>query len=352
MISPSRSAVGSPGHWPQERGVAEQRRRVHVGDDERLLGGGERRGRRRMGVDDRRDVAARAVDPQVKARRRIRLADAERTRAVEHVQRVVDQQPRRLFGLVEREAERQGPEGARRRAARGQLAGEAGLVAFVGEDPGAARQRVARVRDGSRRFGPPRGHRVGDRAVHHLPAATFFSSSWYSAQALAPSTPLALADLIQSWTSGSVRLRTSATKAGLASMICDVRDLQRLEAALVGGVPRLAGEPRERFARDRQDRVLVLLRQLVPLVLVHEEAERRRIEAAGEVGRVLDDLVEVERLDRLGREEGAVGDAGRQQLVRLGRRLDQRRRAERLGRRPRRCRRRCGSSCRPGRRPS
>ena len=37
----------------QERGVVEQRRRIHVGDDERLLGRGERRGRRRMGVDDR-----------------------------------------------------------------------------------------------------------------------------------------------------------------------------------------------------------------------------------------------------------------------------------------------------------
>ena len=145
ISSPSRSAVGRPGQSREERGVVEQRRRVHVGDDQRLLGGGERRRRRRMGVDDRLDVGARAIDPEVKARRRVGLADAERAGALAHVERVVDEQPRRGLGLVECEAERQRPEGAVFGSARGQLAGEAGLVALVGEDPGAARQRGARI---------------------------------------------------------------------------------------------------------------------------------------------------------------------------------------------------------------
>ena len=90
-------AVGGRQAGPvgQEGDVVEQRRRVHVGDDERLLGGGERRSRRRMGVDDRLHVGARAVDPEVKARRRIRLADPVRAVAREHVHGVVDEKPRR-----------------------------------------------------------------------------------------------------------------------------------------------------------------------------------------------------------------------------------------------------------------
>ena len=48
-------AIGGrqPGPVAQERDVVVERRRVHVGDDERLLGRGERRRRRRMRVDDR-----------------------------------------------------------------------------------------------------------------------------------------------------------------------------------------------------------------------------------------------------------------------------------------------------------
>ena len=98
-----------------------------------------------MGVDDRLHVGARAVDPEVEARRRVGLANSVRALAGEDTQRVVDQQPRRFLGLVEGEAERQRPEGAVARAARGQLAGEPRLVAFVGEDPGAARERSARI---------------------------------------------------------------------------------------------------------------------------------------------------------------------------------------------------------------
>ena len=130
--------------------VVEERRRIHVGDDQRLAGGGERRGRRRMGVHDRRHVGAGAVDPEVKARRRIRLADAEGAFPLEHSEVVVDEQPGRFLGLVEGQAERQRPERAVARTARRQLAREARLVAFVGEDPGRARERASRI--GGRSF--------------------------------------------------------------------------------------------------------------------------------------------------------------------------------------------------------
>src|SRR4051794_7430315 len=90
---------------------------------------------------------------------------------------------------------------------------------FVGKDPGALRQCVTRVMP-ARGFRPRGGCRVHDRDAHYLAASSFFSSSWNSAYAFAPSTPFAFADLIHSCASGSVRLRTSAMKAGLASMIC------------------------------------------------------------------------------------------------------------------------------------
>src|SRR5205823_13444112 len=57
-----------------------------------------------------------------------------------------------------------------------------------------------------------------------------------------------------------------------------------------------------------------LFGELVPLVLVHEEAESRAVEAAGEERRVLHHAVQLERDDRLEREEHPVGDSGGQQL--------------------------------------
>src|SRR5262249_45405454 len=60
----------------------------------------------------------------------------------------------------------------------------------------------------------------------------------------------------------------------------DVRLLQRLDAFLVGLVPRLAVRARRVLIGDLVDDRLVLLRDLVPLVLVHEEAERRAVHAA------------------------------------------------------------------------
>src|SRR5712691_8653066 len=53
--------------------------------------------------------------------------------------------------------------------------------------------------------------------------------------------------------------------------------LERLEASLVGVVPRAPGVTRDPLAGDLLERLLVLPRQLVPLVLVHEEAERRAV---------------------------------------------------------------------------
>src|SRR5262249_57580371 len=81
---------------------------------------------------------------------------------------------------------------------------------------------------------------------------------------------------------------------------------------------------------DLLDRLLVLLRELVPLVLVHEEAERRAVHAAREQRRLREDRVELEGDDRLERKEDAVGYARAQQLVRFGCGLDERRGAERL----------------------
>src|SRR5204863_1813348 len=53
----------------------------------------------------------------------------------------------------------------------------------------------------------------------HLPAATFFSSSWNSARTLAASTPLALAAVIHSSMIGAERFFTSATNAASAVTI-------------------------------------------------------------------------------------------------------------------------------------
>jgi hypothetical protein len=108
------------------------------------------------------DVAARGR-PEVEAGRRIRLADAVRAVSGEHLHGIVDEKPGRFIGLVEGEAERQGPEGAFVGTARRQLAGESRFVTFVGQDPGAARQRGARVAAKRRR-------RFAKRADRHAAA--------------------------------------------------------------------------------------------------------------------------------------------------------------------------------------
>src|SRR5258706_12459789 len=67
------------------------------------------------------------------------------------------------------------------------------------------------------------------------------------------------------------------------------------KAELVGAVPGLAVGARRGLAGALLDDVLVLLGGLVPLVLVHEAAERGAVEAARKDGRALDHLVELER---------------------------------------------------------
>src|SRR5688572_11475643 len=78
---------------------------------------------------------------------------------------------------------------------------------------------------------------------------------------------------------------------------------------LVGLVPALAVRARGILEAVLLDDLLVLRRELVPLALVHEEAERRAVEAAGEDGALADDLVELEGHDRFKGEEHAVGNA-------------------------------------------
>ena len=64
---------------------------------------------------------------------------------------------------------------------------------------------------------------------------------------------------------------------------------------LVGLVPDAASEARHPLAGDLLQRVLILLRQLVPLAGIHEEAERGAVEAAREDRGVLDQLLQLER---------------------------------------------------------
>src|SRR5437773_833317 len=108
----------------------------------------------------------------------------------------------------------------------------------------------------------------------------------------------------------------------------DADPFHLLESRAVGGIPGFAGEPSQLLARNGRDDILVGLRELALLVLVHEEAERGAVEAARKECGVLDDRAELDGVDRLEREEGAVGDAGAQELVGLGRRLDEGRGAE------------------------
>ena len=83
----------------------------------------------------------------------------------------------------------------------------------------------------------------------------------------------------------------------------------------IGAIPALATLTREGLAAVLHDCVLGTLRQAVELVLVHRKPEARRVEPAFHVGRVRHDLGDVEALQRFHREEDAVVDALRQDLV-------------------------------------
>src|SRR5262245_24516549 len=76
-------------------------------------------------------------------------------------------------------------------------------------------------------------------------------------------------------------------RGGLADLHADPFHL--LESGVVSGIPGLAREPCQCLARNRCDGVLVFLRDPVPLVLVHEEAERGAVEATGKQRGILDD---------------------------------------------------------------
>src|SRR5690606_2859923 len=69
---------------------------------------------------------------------------------------------------------------------------------------------------------------------------------------------------------------------GVRAHDLDVRLLERVQARLVGAVPGLAVAARRVLVGVLLDDLLVLRRDLVPLVLVHEEAERGAVHAARE----------------------------------------------------------------------
>src|SRR5439155_12057778 len=99
------------------------------GGGQRLTGHRQRRAVWRMGVHDGIHVGSMTVNPKVKAVRRIYHPVAG-----EQVEIVVDQYEIAGTRLVEAEAKAQHPIGAGPLAARCDLAGECGLVAFGGEN--------------------------------------------------------------------------------------------------------------------------------------------------------------------------------------------------------------------------
>src|SRR5690606_13259409 len=76
------------------------------------------------------------------------------------------------------------------------------------------------------------------------------------------------------------------------------------------------GQPRKVLAGQLGDGFLVRLGDLRPSGRVHDQREAGVVQAAGKFGAVLDELLELEAGNRLGRKEGAVHHAGGQQLVR------------------------------------
>jgi hypothetical protein len=115
-----------------------QHRAIHMDSAQRLPGCREGRGVRRMRMDDRLYVRPRAVDPDVEANARIRPAAGERLQVLVYEHHALGAR------FLEAVAELRGPPRVGRFGARGDLAGEAGLVAFTREDPARARERAAR----------------------------------------------------------------------------------------------------------------------------------------------------------------------------------------------------------------
>lgn len=145
--------VGHGNAWPfgkMRRAV--QHRAIHMDGLERLAGRRERRGIRRMRVDDRIHVRPLAVDPDVEAHPRIRPPALQRPQ-------IVDQHHALGARLLEAVAELQGPPASRLLAPRRDLAGETRLMPFSRQDPAGRRQRLAR---GKRRGLQVFGHLAAD----------------------------------------------------------------------------------------------------------------------------------------------------------------------------------------------
>jgi hypothetical protein len=117
---------------------AVQHRAVHVDGLERLPGRGERRRKGRMGVDDRADIGALAVDPDVKARSGIGPPALQRPEVL------VDQDHALGAGFVKAVTELQRPPRARLLGARAHLSGQPGFMALAGENAAGRGQRFAR----------------------------------------------------------------------------------------------------------------------------------------------------------------------------------------------------------------
>ena len=289
-------AVGGrqPGPVGQEGGVVEQRRRIHVGDDQRLLGRGQGRGRGRMGVDDRRARRRAPGRPRgesgspgsargCRASPRPRAPRAHRRSAATSLPR-----PRRRRGRAA--GSRRCPAAGRARSA-GRRARTRGL-----RRRGSRPQRVSARRGSLAGIGDGRGRARGASAAGRdlLQLVVELGVRLGAVDALG----VGRLDPVLGQRRGQ-RCARRRRSAGLASVICTLAAFIVSRPTLSAASQALPASRASASPETDSDRVLVLLRQLVPLVLVHEEAERRRVEAAGEEGRVLDHLVEVEGLDRL-----------------------------------------------------
>ena len=122
MISPSRSATGTPGHSGRNAQSSKSGVESMCATTSGCAAAASARAVGRVRVHDRVHVGPRAVHPEVEAGRRVRGAAT-----LQRLQVVVRQHERRGRPPVEPEPERQGPVGAGLRAAGGDQAGEAGL---------------------------------------------------------------------------------------------------------------------------------------------------------------------------------------------------------------------------------
>ncbi len=116
-----------------------------------------------MRMDDRHDVRPLAVDPDVKAHAGIRSAAGER------LQILVDQHHALARRFLEAVAELQRPPGPGPVGARGDLTGEAGFMAFAGEDATGAGKRVARRQVRRREIGRHfAAHAIDEVLLHFM----------------------------------------------------------------------------------------------------------------------------------------------------------------------------------------